>query len=225
MRPILLSAALLLAPRAAYAQLPGAFEDLFDRVNSIVFYGQAGVFSDHTEAEGTVAGFGVTGLGTEVLLDLPSAFDTDFELGLGTSFIRGFQATEPTLDLRGVVRTLPQIAVYASGFGRGDLEKRVLNPYLGITFGVADLWNARGYDPSGAVYEVGAETFEIGLTGGLYVEAPVLRGLHLEAGYKYRRFESLTWDADVLPAGWPRALDASLAFVNVGWQFRLRENE
>lgn len=217
----LLGLALLLLPLPARAQLPGVFESLFDQVNSLAFYTQVGALTDNTAVEGTVLGFGVTGLGTEVLLDLPSALGTDFELGLGTSFLRGLQATEPSLDLRGAVRTLPQIGVYASGFG--GMEEGPLNPYAGVSFGVADLWNARGYDPEGAVYEVGAETFEIGVTGGLYVEAPALRGLYVEAGYRLRRFESLTWKAAVLPDGWPRALDASVAFVNVGWQFRLRD--
>ncbi|HLT48556.1 MAG TPA: hypothetical protein VK002_15085 [Rubricoccaceae bacterium] len=219
--------AALLAPQAAHAQLPGVFESLFQQVNSIVFYTQVGAFTDNAEFEGDVGGFGVTGLGTELLLDLPSALDTDFELGLGTSFVRGFDATEPTLDLRGSIRTLPQISVYASGFG--DMERGALNPYLGISFGVADLWNARGYDEAGTIYRANAETFELGLVGGLYVEASALRGLYLEAGYKLRRFESLTWTGEsladegwTLPEGWPRAADASQAFVNVGWQFRLR---
>ena len=227
---LVLSAAggLLTAP-AAHAQLPGAFESLFQQVNSIVFYGQVGAFTDNAVFEGNVGDFGVTGLGTEVLLDLPSALNTDFELGLGTSFVRGFDAEEPSLDFRGSVRTLPQIAVYASGFG--DMERDVLNPYLGVSFGVADLWNARGYEADGTIYEVDAQTFELGVVGGLYVEASALRGLYVEAGYKVRQFESLTWTAEslpegwLLPDGWPRAADASEAFVNIGWQFRLRDDE
>jgi hypothetical protein len=220
-------ALVLLAAPAAQAQLPGVFESLFQNVNSIVFYSQVGALTDNSEIEGTFGGFGVTGLGTELLLDLPSALDTDFELGLGASFVRGFEAAEPSMDFRGAVRTLPQISVYASGFG--DMEARTLNPYLGISFGVADFWNARGYDADGNVYEVGAQTFELGLMGGLYVEASALRGLYLEAGYKVRRFESLTYTSPSLPEGWqlpegwPRSADASVAFVNVGWQFRLRE--
>jgi hypothetical protein len=220
---------LLLVPHAAHAQLPGVFESLFQNVNSIVFYSQTGALTDNSAIEGTVGGFGVTGLGTELLLDLPSALDTDFELGLGASFVRGFEATEPSMDFRGAVRTLPQISVYASGFG--NMEARALNPYLGVSFGAADFWNARGYDAEGNVYEVGAQTFELGLMGGLYVEATMLRGLYVEAGYKVRSFESLTYTSPSLaegwqlPDGWPRAADASIAFVNVGWQFRLRANE
>jgi hypothetical protein len=50
------------------AQLPGVFEGLFEQVNSIVFYTQVGALSDNSAVEGTVADFGVVGLGTEVLL-------------------------------------------------------------------------------------------------------------------------------------------------------------
>ena len=224
MRSLLcLLALMLVLPLPARAQLPGVFEGLFDNVNSIVFYTQVGALTDNSDIEGTVADFGVTGLGTEVLIELPEVFDTDFELGLGTSFVRGFQSTEPSLDLRASIRTLPQISVWASGFG--GAEQGALNPYIGLSFGVSDLWNARAYDPNGAVYDLGAETFDLALTAGLYVEAPLVRGLYIEGGYRLRRFESITWETAQLPPNWPRAIDASMAFINLGWQFRLRPTD
>lgn len=225
MQPLarLLAFAALVLPATAHAQLPGVFEGLFNNVNSIVFYTQVGAFTDNSEVEGTIADFGVTGLGTEVLIELPELFETDFELGLGAGFIRGFQATEPTLDLRASIRTLPQISVVASGFGSGD--DGTLIPYLGLSFGVSDLWNANAYDGDGNAYSLDAETFDLSVTGGLFVEAPLLRGLYVEGGYKLRRFESITWGLDQLPEGWPRAMDASMVFVNIGWQFRLRNDE
>lgn len=222
MRSLLrLLALLALVPLPVCAQLPGVFEELFENVNSITFYAQVGALTDNSQIEGTTAGFGTTGLGIEVLLDLPEVLDTDFELGLGTSYVRGFEAAEPSLDLRASIRTLPSISVYASGFG--GMEQGTINPYVGVSFGVADLWNARGYTAAGEVYPVGSETFELGVTGGFFVEAPLVRGLFVEGGYRVRNFESLTWETAVLPDGWPRSIDASTWFVNAGWQFRLRE--
>ena len=211
----------LLAPLSVQAQLPGVFEGLFEQVNSIVFYTQVGALSDNSAVEGTIADFGVVGLGTEVLLSLPSIGGSEFELGLGTNFLRGFEAVEPTLALRTSIRTLPQISVYATFVGLA--ENSPIQPYAGVTFGFAEMWNARGYDPDGNVFELSTDTYEIGATGGLYVDWAVLQGLYVEAGYRVRNFESLNWGTETIPENWPRSIDTSGWIVNVGWQFRIRD--
>ena len=219
----LLTLVFLLAPPQAKAQLPGVFEGLFEQVNSIVFYSQVGALSDNSAVEGTIADFGVAGLGTEVLLSLPQipGSGSEFELSLGTNFLRGFRAVEPTLDLRTSLRTLPQISVYATFVGLA--VNSPIQPYAGVTFGFAEMWNARGYAPDGTVYELTADTYEIGASGGLYVDWSTLRGLYVEGGYRVRNFESLNWGAETIPENWPRSIDTSGWIVNVGWQFRIRE--
>ncbi len=200
-----------------------AIGGLFDQVNSIVFYTQVGALSDNSAVEGRVADFGVVGLGTEVLIDLPAFGGSEFELSLGTNYLRGFEAVEPSLDLHASVRTLPQISVYAAFVGISD--EAALQPYAGVSFGFSELWNARGYDPDGNIYELNADTYELGAIGGLYVNESFLKGLYVEGGYRVRNFESLNWVADVVPAGWPRSIDTSGFIVNVGWQFRIRSGD
>lgn len=219
----ILALAFLIVPSVAHAQFMDAVGGLFDNVNSIVIYTQMGALSDNTEVEGTIADFGVAGLGAEVLIDLPSFGGSEFELSVGTNFLRGFEAVEPTLDLRASVRTLPQISVYAAFVGIS--EESPLQPYAGVSFGFAELWNARGYDNDGNVYEVLANTYEVGAVGGLYINGTFLSGLYVEGGYRVRNFESVNWVAETVPENWPRSIDTSGFIVNVGWQFRIRSGD
>lgn len=218
----LLAALAVAAPRPALAQDPfGVLENLFSSVNSIVFYTQAAALQSDQHLAGDVAGFALGGVGVELLLDLPNAGGTEFELGLGGNVLTGLEATEPSLDLRASIRTLPAVAVYAAGIGVPDDSP--IDPYVGLSFGLAELWNARGYDQEGNVYPLEAETFELGATAGLYIDRP-LPGLYIEVGYRHRRFGSVAWATESLPAGWPRSLDASTWQGVIGWQFRLRND-
>lgn len=222
--PLALTAAVLLAlPCPASAQDPfGVLEGLFSSVNSIVFYGQGAALQSTAEFSGGVGGFALAGVGVEVLIDLPSVGGTEFELGLGGNTLTGLEAVDPSLDFRGALRTLPAVAVYAAGIGVADGSP--IEPYAGLSFGLAELWGARGYAADGTVYPVEAETFELGATAGLYVDR-VVPGLYVEVGYRHRHFGSLAWEADALPAGWPRELDASTWQATLGWQFRLRNGD
>jgi hypothetical protein len=222
-RVAILAAALTLFPASARAQDPfGVLEGLFSSVNSIVFYGQGAVLQSDAELSGSVGDFALAGVGVELLLDLPNAGDTEFELGLGASTLNGLRAVEPSLDLRAAMRTLPTVSVYAAGIGVPDDSP--IDPYLGLSVGLAELWNARGYDAEGNTYPVEAETFELGATAGLYIDRP-LPGLYIEVGYRHRRFGSLAWASETLPAGWPRSMEASTWQAAIGWQFRLRNGE
>jgi hypothetical protein len=220
---LIILAVLALAPTSVHAQDPfGVLEGLFSSVNSIVFYGQGAVLQSDSDVAGSVGDFALAGVGVEVLLDLPAAGDTEFELGLGGSTLNGIRSPVETLDLRGALRTLPTVAVYAAGIGVPDDSP--IDPYVGLSVGLAELWNARGYDAQGNVFPVAAETFELGATAGLYIDKP-LPGLYIEVGYRHRRFGSLAWTADALPAEWPRSMDASTWQAAIGWQFRLRNGE
>jgi len=200
--------------------------EVFEEVNSVTIAvqgshlpGSRGVRS----RDGECMGVGLCGMTAEVLIDLPSVGGQDLELGLGTSFLRGFESTEPSLDLHGSLRSFPTLTAYLSlpeEWGMGIAE-----PYAGASFGLAMLWNARGYDADGLEYEVEAETIEYGVSAGLYLIKP--SGLFIEGAYRWRQFESLDWEfpdaaGSTLPAGWPRDLDLSGWVFSLGWQFRLR---
>lgn len=214
---------LLLLPAAASAQLVGAVTDLFDSVNSIAFAVNAGPVVHDTELDPECLGGALCGMTIEVFLDLPAPEGTTLELGLGTSFLRGLSSDVPTLDFRGAVRTLPVLSVYAT---RSSLGSGRWQPYAGLNFGFAQLWNVRAYDPDGVQYEASGEAFEYGGTLGVYISTPPVTGLFVEASLRQRRFDSLAWrlPGDALPADWPRALNASTFLVSVGWQFRLVED-
>ena len=215
---------LLAAP--VQAQTLDVLSGLFDSVNSIAFSAGGGAVLGESAIDPTCFDIGLCGMALEVFLDLPSPEAVDLELGLGTSFLRGFAASEPSLDLRGSVRTLPFISVYLTRLGTLG-ERWPVQPYAGLNFGYAQLWNARGYDADGVQYEVGGEAFEVGATAGVFVNVGGASGLFLEASLRQRRFDSLDWSlpGGVLPDGWPRDLNASTLFVNVGWQFWIERAE
>ncbi|CAN5147875.1 hypothetical protein BH24GEM2_BH24GEM2_07070 [soil metagenome] len=212
----------LAAPGSAYSQVFGQLEQLFKQVNSISVYTHGGRILGTTELDQRCAGsLGLCGLGSEVLINLPSPTFATLELALGTSFLRGFEAKEPTLDLRGAARSLPTVSLYAS-----LNQSSAVSPYIGINFGVLQLWNVRAYDPAGAQYSVTGETYEYGGGLGLYLERWV-RGLYAEASYRRRTFSSLNWGfpggVSTLPAGWPRALNLSGVQFSLGWQIPVSE--
>lgn len=226
--PVLACALAALSSTPASAQFD-FLTGLFEEVNSITIAVQG---SQITRSGGVRAreseclGFGICGMTAEVLLDLPSVSGADLELGLGSSVLRGFAATEPSLDLHGSVRAFPTISAYATlpeSWGMG-----LFSPYAGASFGLAELWHARGYDDAGTEYELNAETFEYGVVAGVYLLKPA--GLFVEGGFRWRSFASVDWTLpeaaeERLPAGWPRDLDLSGWHVSVGWQFRLRDGE
>lgn len=219
----LLALVCFLLPASASAQFVGAVTGLFESVNSIGFSVSAGPVVHGTELSPDCLGGALCGMTAEVFLDLPAPEGIVLELGLGTSFLRRLASDEPTLDLRGSVRTLPAVSVYVTR--PGFLGSSRWQPYAGMNFGFAQLWNARAYDPDGVQYELSGEAFEYGATLGVYLETPPVTGLFVEASLRQRRFDSLGWrlPGDALPAGWPRAINASTFLVSVGWQFRIAD--
>jgi len=222
--PVLACVLAALRPSPAPAQFDFV-TGLFEEVNSLTIAAQGSQITRSggvRPRQGECPGFGICGITAEVLLDLPSVGGADLELGLGTSLLRGFESTEPSLDLHGSLRSFPTLTAYASL----PEQMGLFAPYAGASFGLASLWHARGYDAAGTEYELDAETFEYGAVVGLYLLKP--QGLFVEGGYRRRSFESVDWTlpeaaAERLPAGWPRDLDLSGWHVSIGWQFLLRE--
>ena len=145
----------------------------------------------------------------------PQAPAWRFELGLGADYLTGFEAEEPTLDLRGSTRGLPILAAYATA----PIRWGTWRPYLGLNTGFLQLWNVKGYDPEGRQFDVEGETFQLGVAAGLYHES----GFFLESSYRIRNFRSVEWGlpdgVDAVPEGWPRSLDVTALLFSVGYQF------
>jgi hypothetical protein len=218
--------AAILAPSPAAGQDFGLITGLFRDVRELTIFHQFGGLHDSPDLQTRSPFCCLSGAGTEVLLQLrESEGGITYELGLGASYVRGFQAVEPSLDLRGSLRALPTISLYGSHprpFGT-DL----LSSYLGLNFGLLELWHAQAYTAAGERWSVRGQTFELGSTAGVYLNRGPLSGLFAEGSYRVRRFPTVEWSpavAQPLPAAWPRSMDFSGPLFAVGWQFSLRED-
>lgn len=212
---------LLLFAQQTSAQAFGVLEGLFSSVNSVSFNLQGGWLDDKDQLSSFTKGTDLIGLGTEVFITLPAPEGTYLELALGTSYLRGFESTEPTLDLRSSLRTLPTVGVYAS-----VLSNPVVQPYLGITFGLTELWRSQAYDLNNLEYDLKAQTYEYGLTLGINHNLTESIYVFAEGNYRRRRFASLDWSFpgdSQLPEDWPRSLNLSGFGVSIGVQFALEE--
>ncbi len=108
--------ALLLLPRPAAAQLVGGIEALFSNTQAITVSGNLACLNSSTVST-AAGGCGLYGFGLEVLINLAEA-DTaggwGVEMALGYGQLAGFTSGNGALDLRGAIRQLPSLAVYAS---------------------------------------------------------------------------------------------------------------
>ena len=218
--PLALSAvALFLLPPAAAAQ--AAIEGLFSRTEAVTVSANLGCVNSSSVSTGS-GGCGLYGFGLEALIDLAAPGEAGgwgFELALGYGQLSGFEAEDPSLDLRGAVRALPSIAAYASRerampLGFDDF-------YVGLHTGFLQTANMQAYDAEGRQYSLDGETFEFGISLGLYNRT----GFFVEPSYRFRYFPSLSWTfpdgVEALPAGWPRSLNLSGPSLAVGYQFSL----
>jgi hypothetical protein len=219
--PLILSAAsLALAFTPVAAQDLGMVEGLFEEVSAVAVSYQLGGVPASDEVTNDAL---LTGAGTEVLINLATAGTTEFELGLGASYLQGYQAAEPSLDLRTSLRALPTVSLYVSRPLAGALDG-----FLGGSFGLVELWNGQAYDESGNAWDVEARTFEVGASAGAYLGLEGLPGVFGEGGWRVRRFPSVEWTPqgeEALPSAWPRSLDLSGWFVSLGVQLRLDEDD
>ncbi len=206
-------AALLLGPRAEGQEM---VTRLFDTASDISIFAQAAWLSPGSKLE--TRGSGLFGYGAEVLFtvaDNPRSH-VAVELALGYNYLTGFKSSNPDLDLRGSMRTLPELSVYVTYEKLGALE-----PYVGLHTGLLDLWHVQGYDNDRKQYSIDSESFQGGFTAGA-----VWQGVWLEGSYRIRNFPSLEWqlpeDITALPAGFPRSLDLSGWNVRLGYQFTVR---
>lgn len=188
---------------------------LFEKASDISIFAQSAWLASDSQLD--TRGSSLVGYGAEVLFsiaDNPKARFT-VELALGYNYLTGFKSANPKLDLRGSMRTLPELSVYATYEKLGGLE-----PYAGLHTGLLDLWHVQGYDSDDNQYSVNSESFQAGATAGA-----VWKGLWLEGSYRIRNFPSLEWKLPegtvALPADFPRSLNLSGLNLRLGYQFSI----
>lgn len=202
------------AARPCAAQDLGAIEGLFQDVSAVTVYLQGGGVLGSDDVEGSR----LHGAGTEVLIDLKAGDAWDLELGLGASFLRGYDELDKTLDLRTSLRAFPTVTLYATPWSFGNASI-----YTGVSFGLVELWNAQAYDAAGHPWDIEGRTFEYGVSTGLYLAPGRGIGVFAETGLRQREFGSVKWtipDDATLPEGW-RSLDFSGYYVQMGVQLRM----
>lgn len=208
--------ALALLPSPARAQ--AAIEELFSKTEAVTVSAALGCLPASSLTTGG-GGCGLYGFGLEALINLasPDSSGWGFELALGYGQLSGFRAEDPSLDLRGAVRSLPSVAAYASRDRAMPLGFEQY--YFGLHTGFLQTANLQAYDGEGRQYSLDAETFEFGLSFGIYHRS----GLFIEPTYRFRYFPSVEWTlpdgVEAVPSGWPRSLNLSGPSVSVGYQF------
>jgi len=138
-----------------------------------------------------------------------------FELGVGYGQLTGFSSIHQGIDLRGAVRELPTVSLYATYEPSGS--------YLGLRSGFIRFQGLQAWDPEGRAYSGEAESF---LAGAALGQTASMLGitLFIEAGYSLRPFPSIRWTGTPLPVGVPRGLDLHGWTLGGGIQFSLGSN-
>jgi hypothetical protein len=218
----------LALPLSLNAQDLGFLQGFFGKAHTLALYvGTAGLKSKDvitTRNSGCLSGE-LCGAGVELLLDLssPAASQTHVELGFSANYLRGFEATDKAIAIRGSLRSFPIISAYVTNFSLGEW----LAPYIGLSFGLSDLWNARIYGADSIPVSLKGSTFEYGPTLGTQIGTAAWGNLFIEGGFRFRRYGGLEYGDPKSPhiKQFPRDLDASGFFMNAGFAFSLRDPE
>src|SRR5690606_37709086 len=134
-----------------------------------------------------------------------------FELGVGYGQTTGFEARTPGLDLRGAVRDLPAVSLYANYEPAGV--------YLGLRSGFMRTQALQVYADDGSVTAGSAESFLAGAVAGKAFGLGSLT-LFVEGAYALRHFPSVQWSPDgPLAPEIPRSLTLSGWSLGTGIQF------
>lgn len=133
------------------------------------------------------------------------------EVGIGYGQLTGFGSDDPRLDLRGAVRDLPSLSLYA-----------VYEPwdgYFGIRSGFMKTQGLQVFDAEGTAFTGEAEGFLAGLALGRFVQVLDL-SLFVEGAYTWRDFPSVRWSgAGPVPRNAPRSMGLHGWSVGAGIQF------
>ncbi|HSJ24838.1 MAG TPA: hypothetical protein VK929_09235 [Longimicrobiales bacterium] len=135
-----------------------------------------------------------------------------FELGVGYGQLTGFRSSESDIDLRGAIRELPTVSVYATYEPSGT--------YLGLRSGFIRFQGLQAWDMSGQSWSGEADSFLAGVALGQSASALGFT-LFVEGGYALRPFPSIRWSGAALPSGVPRSMDLHGWTIGGGLQFSL----
>jgi hypothetical protein len=138
-----------------------------------------------------------------------------FELGVGYGQITGFGSAVPGIDIRGAVRELPTVSLYAN--------YEPLGAYFALRSGFIRFQGLQAWDTEGRSFAGEAESFLAGVGLG---QALTLGGITIfgEAGYALRPFPSIRWSGAQVPPAIPRGLDLHGWTLGAGVQFALGTN-
>jgi len=214
-RALALVTALLTAFTTALSAQGQELVGLFKEVDGVVVYAHAGRLA---RTNALRAPDGLRGFGLELLIQLSPMSTTgkwSFELGLGYEHVVwGSGPPGVAIDLRGAIRTLPRLSVYAAPPGSG-----ALHPYFGLGTGLVQLRTVRAFDAGGTQYALEGDTFEFGLLAGVSHQT----GFFIEAAYRDCDFRSVDYKfpagVTAVPPGWPRALNLTGFHLSAGFQF------
>jgi hypothetical protein len=150
------------------------------------------------------------------------------EFAIGYSQFSSFEfrgAARDSLELRGAVRELPSLSIYATWQGVSVLGGA--SPYWGARSGLAQLQNVRVYTvPGDSVYTASGSTFQAGVITGLVWGLGTRADVFLEASYVWREFSGVEWGGPAagkqLRPVFPREFDASAAQLALGIQINVR---
>ena len=207
----------VVAPSTASSQ--EMITSFFEKATDIAAFGQAAWLTSDKNLD--TRGSAMLGYGAEVLFSLKDDPKAAFgvEVGFGFNYLTGFRSANPSLDLRGSMRTLPELSVYATYQKTGTIE-----PYIGVHTGLLDLWHTQAYDASGQQYTIDSESFQAGVSGGVFV-----KGVWAELSYRIRNFPSLNYalpdESNTVPLEFPRSFDFSGWNVRVGYQFSIAKDK
>lgn len=200
-------------PQTAFAQF--GLERVISNINEASLNAQSSCLLNTSVLRASSGGrCGLYGWGLEVALGLsPDTARTQFQFAVGYGHIAGFQARDPSLDVRGVMRLAPEVSFYVT---------RIVNdwvmPYLGVHTGIVTMNNIQAYSaPGDTLASFSANTMQFGATVGLFLPYHFF----VDAGYRYRDFRSLEWrlPRGVLPRNWPKSIIMNAAQVTAGYQF------
>jgi opacity protein-like surface antigen len=218
MRIRLAALLLLMLPGAASAQL--GLERLISNISFANVNAQTScLLSTRTLTARGGDRCGVYGYGVEVALGLaPDTAKWDLQFALGYGHITGFQARDPSLELRGILRLTPEVSFYVTRITGGWID-----PYVGVHTGLVTLQNIQAYAPGDTLYSFSANALQLGATLG--IDLP--RNVYVDVGYRYRGFPSLEWrlppGRSVVPPNWPKSLVMSSIQATTGIQFAVGE--
>ena len=147
----------------------------------------------------------------------------EFDLGIGYGQLDGVATMSP-YELRGYVRELPSVTLYAT-----YRFNQYVGLYSGARTGIISLQDAQLFvprDTSTSLFTISATTFEIGVPVGLDIQ--LTEGVHFTAEFAYarRNFNSLSFNpATSIPKDYPHSMDMSGRSIAIGFQFPIPKKQ